>query len=248
MIAAVNGWVVAFDNISYLQPWLSDAICRLATGGSLGKRKFYTNSEESLLTAHRPILLTGIDDMGTRSDLLDRCVSIELVRIKEDRVRERGEFMAAFEEARPRLLGALLDRVAQGLRLLPEVRAQQKAWPRMASFAQFGLAATRGLDPRCPDLFSLAYTRSRDRGHEVALESNPAIRALIETFKGRKFEGTAEELLAQLALGRDIHKKGWPGAGHVLSGILNRVGHDLRAVHGWRVEKLSARVWLIDGR
>src|SRR5206468_10836955 len=33
MIAASNGWCVALDNVSDIEPWLSDCLCRLATGG-----------------------------------------------------------------------------------------------------------------------------------------------------------------------------------------------------------------------
>jgi hypothetical protein len=33
MIAAQNAWLLALDNISHLPQWLSDALCRLATGG-----------------------------------------------------------------------------------------------------------------------------------------------------------------------------------------------------------------------
>ena len=36
MIASRNSWVVAFDNVSHLPNWLSDAICRLATGQAAG--------------------------------------------------------------------------------------------------------------------------------------------------------------------------------------------------------------------
>ena len=32
---AASNWVVAMDNLSYLPAWLSDAICRLATGGGI---------------------------------------------------------------------------------------------------------------------------------------------------------------------------------------------------------------------
>ena len=37
-IAANNGHVLAFDNLSALAPWLSDALCRLASGGSFAVR------------------------------------------------------------------------------------------------------------------------------------------------------------------------------------------------------------------
>ncbi len=32
-IAAANGWIIALDNLSHIEPWLSDALCRLSTGG-----------------------------------------------------------------------------------------------------------------------------------------------------------------------------------------------------------------------
>jgi hypothetical protein len=36
MIAAINTWFIMYDNVSQLRPWLSDALCRLATGGEEG--------------------------------------------------------------------------------------------------------------------------------------------------------------------------------------------------------------------
>ena len=35
MIAANNGHLLAFDNLSRLPAWTSDALCRLASGGSV---------------------------------------------------------------------------------------------------------------------------------------------------------------------------------------------------------------------
>src|SRR6516164_4717348 len=43
MIAANNGHLLAFDNLSDLPHWLSDALCRLATGGSFAVRQLYTD-------------------------------------------------------------------------------------------------------------------------------------------------------------------------------------------------------------
>src|SRR4029079_430679 len=54
MIAANNGHLLAFDNLSGLAPWLSDALCRLATGGSFAVRQLYTDDEEVLFKASRP--------------------------------------------------------------------------------------------------------------------------------------------------------------------------------------------------
>ena len=70
-IAATNTWVLAFDNISNLQPWLSDALCRLSTGGGFTTRTLYENREQELFDAMRPVILNGISDVATRPDLFD---------------------------------------------------------------------------------------------------------------------------------------------------------------------------------
>jgi hypothetical protein len=54
MIAANNSYLLAFDNLSGLPHWLSDARCRLATGGSFAVRQLYTDDEEVLFEASRP--------------------------------------------------------------------------------------------------------------------------------------------------------------------------------------------------
>jgi hypothetical protein len=38
-IAAINGRVLVFDNISFLADWISDTLCRLATGGGFATRR-----------------------------------------------------------------------------------------------------------------------------------------------------------------------------------------------------------------
>src|SRR5262249_17871907 len=55
VIAANNSYVLAFDNLSSLPHALSDAFCRLATGASFGLRQLYTDADEVLFQAARPI-------------------------------------------------------------------------------------------------------------------------------------------------------------------------------------------------
>jgi hypothetical protein len=69
MIAANNGHLLAFDNLSGLPAWLSDALCRLGSGGSFAVRQLYTDDEEVLFKAARPTLLNGIEDIIGRQRL-----------------------------------------------------------------------------------------------------------------------------------------------------------------------------------
>jgi hypothetical protein len=120
-ISANNSYVQVFENISSLPDWLSDALARLATGGGLATRELYTNDEEALFDATRPIILNGIEDFVARPDLGDRTVLLTLESIPDERRKLEKEIWSEFERERPLILGALLDAVAHGLRQLPHV-------------------------------------------------------------------------------------------------------------------------------
>jgi hypothetical protein len=64
-IAASNGHVLAFDNVSGLPAWISDTLCRLATGGGFAVRQLYSDQDEVLFDAARPVILNGIEDIVT---------------------------------------------------------------------------------------------------------------------------------------------------------------------------------------
>jgi hypothetical protein len=109
-IAARNSHVLAYDNASGLPDWLSDAFCRLATGGGFSTRELYTDQDEVLFGSKRPIILNGIDDIATRPDLADRSIVQSLVAISD----ERRKLETDFERKRPRILGALLESLLSG--------------------------------------------------------------------------------------------------------------------------------------
>ena len=60
---------------------------------------------------------------------------VHLAPIEGRTRRAEAEFRAAFEETRPRILGALLDAVVGTIRELPNVRLEEL--PRMADFADW---------------------------------------------------------------------------------------------------------------
>lgn len=231
MIAASNSWVLAFDNLSYLSPWFSDALCRLATGGGFTTRALYSDDEEVFFDAQRPVILTGIEDVVGRSDLLDRAVVCEAPRLREGERQTEEEFLAAFESAKPRILGAVLSAVAAGLRRAPSVRLESP--PRMADFAQWATACEPALGLEAGD-FMRAYAANRGVSVDLALDASPiasAVRALLDEHP-EGLELTATELLARLNRSFTDRRppKSWPQAPKSLSGALRRIAPDLRAV------------------
>jgi hypothetical protein len=235
MIAAANSWLQAYDNLSHLPPWLSDALCRLSTGGGLSKRELYSDREETLLEAQRPVAINGIEELVTRADLLDRAILLYLPRIPEDRRLPEREFWARFYTARPRILGALLEAVAAGLARLDHVRLSQL--PRMADFATWVTACAPALGWSAT-AFLEAYNGNRAGAHELVLEASPVtgpLRVFLSE-QGGTWCGTASDLLGELSRRlaereREGRKPpGWPANGRALSNALRRLAPNLRAV------------------
>ncbi len=192
MIAATNGHVVAFDNLSRLPDDLSDNLAVLSTGGGFAVRQLFTNAEEQIFNATKPIILNGISQVATRGDLLDRAIVITLPTIPEHRRQDESTFWLAFGRAHPHILGALLDAIAVGLQRLPTVLLQRK--PRMADFALWAVAT----EPACPwleGMFLRAYERNRHGAVDDLLEGDPVV-DLVRTIC--PWTGTATALL-QLA-------------------------------------------------
>ena len=68
-------------------------------------RQLYTDQDEVLFDAARPVILNGIEEIVTRPDLADRAVFLTLEPIPEERRRPEAELWAAFEAERSRILG-----------------------------------------------------------------------------------------------------------------------------------------------
>jgi len=228
-IAANNGWIVSFDNLSGLSDWLSDALARLATGAGFATRTLYENDAETLFYASRPILLNGIGELAVRSDLLDRALLVDLPRLPDERRRTEMEVRTTFEAARPSVLGALLDAVSVAIGRVATVKLA--SLPRMADFATWSVAAESGLDWPSGS-FMAAYVGNRRAAATVALDASvivPAIRALV---RRGAWQGTASELLAALRseAGEDgAEHQGWPPSPRALTAELTRLAPGLRA-------------------
>jgi hypothetical protein len=229
-IAASNGHVLAFDNVSGLPAWISDTLCRLATGGGFAVRQLYTDQDEVLFDATRPVILNGIEEIVTRPDLADRALFLTLDPIPEKCRRPEAELWAAFEAERPRILGVLLDAVVEGLRRLPTTRLENL--PRMADFALWATACETALWPA--GTFRAAYRRNRDEAVEGVIDADPVatgVRAVMAT--RTVWTGTASDFLGALAevVGERVAKsKTWPDGPRALAGRLLRAVTFLRKI------------------
>ena len=231
-IGAINNHVLAFDNLSGVRSWLSDALCVLSTGGSYVSRALYTDNEETTLEAVRPVILTGIGDLATRGDLLSRSLIVSLPRLTPKEIVNEEILWKALEASRPQILGALLDGVSLGLGNMATLDHQPET--RLADFECWAVACESALGVEKTD-FITAYKHSRQTSVEVVLSNSPLppqITALLQR-SGKTWQGTSSELLADLeeyASERTLRQYGWPKNPSQLSKDLDRLAPALREI------------------
>jgi hypothetical protein len=227
LIAANNSWVVAYDNLSGIPQWLSDALCRLATSGGFATRELYTDSDEIIFDLARPVILNGIDQLAERPDLADRAIILNLPPIEETARRDEAELHAVYDRERPYLLGALFNAVSVALTRFPNIALPRK--PRMADFAMWATAAEPALGFQ-EGTFMNAYSGNRAEAVQETLESDPVGAAIVQLINDKlpegEWTGTATELLARLeSIVEDRVKKSstWPKSARKLSGSVRRL-------------------------
>lgn len=227
-IAANNGYVLSYDNVSRLPYWLSDSLCRLSSGGGFATRQLLTDRDEVLFEATRPIILNGIESIVRRSDLADRALFFTLKSIPEELRCSEIDLWKKFEEKRPYIFGVLLDALVEGLKRIGDVELQ--SLPRMADFAKFGVACEGALWKE--GTFCNAYAYNRDKVVDSIIASDPVASAILSIMEGKtEWKGTATDLLKAIeeVVGpRVIKSKNFPKGLSALSGRLTRVATFLR--------------------
>jgi putative DNA primase/helicase len=246
IVSASNSHILGFDNLSFLPSWLADALCRLSTGGGYATRMLHTDRDEMIFEGQRPIMLNGIPLLTERADLADRSITIHLRAIPETSRRPEDEIWADFEEARPRLLGALLTAVSAALRNMSSTKLPRSG--RMADFEKLVTAAESGLGWE-PGRFQEAIRDNRQEISESAFEADSVAVSIAKVVRAEYPDGlakTATELLLLLnesdLVPDGVRKqRTWPATPQGLGNRIDRIAPLLKA-QGFAVERRHSGV------
>jgi putative DNA primase/helicase len=207
--------------------WLSDALCRLATGGAFGTRTLHTNAEETLLSAKRPVIINSIGGVINRPDLQDRAIVVEAPFIPESERRTEAGLRADFEEAAPVIFSGLLDGISAAMRAPV---CEDTGGPRLIDFMRWVGPALEyygytGLEAD--------YAAMRDEADILALENDPVALALVANIEG-EWTGTSTELSRKLTDRAPatilMNTKVWPQNAKAMGRKLARIAPVLRRV------------------
>ncbi len=214
-ISSQNAHLVAYDNLRGIKPTLSDCLCVMATGGSITKRKLYTDEDQQALRLHGPLLMNSIYPVADQPDLAQRSLPLTLSPLPGCRVRPDSELMADFERDLPTIQAGLYDYIAQVLEALP--RAQVTSPTRMIDFVRW-LAAMEIVDGVPADSYQSAYVDILNEGQLDSIQQNvlgSAVLNLVQQFsENETWSGTPAELhlfLSQfVSPGLRLLPKDWP--------------------------------------
>jgi hypothetical protein len=175
-LSARQAYVLAFDNISYIAPEVSDNLCRLVTGDSFEKRTLYTDDESVLWNIRCAVILNGITSIVTQPDLLDRSIIIRLRPFKgHERLRE-DDLWREFQRERGKILGCLFDLAVCALSRRTDVVEVPDC--RMGDFAAWAVALEMGAG--WPSgLIETALAKNVEVQTEEALEHSQTAQAII---------------------------------------------------------------------
>jgi Domain of unknown function (DUF3854) len=226
-----HGWLIAFDNLSFITDEISDVLCGAVTGDGYLKRALYTDEGDKIWEYRRLLILNGIANFIEKADFLDRTLIIRLDRFLKDERKEEEDLWREFEAARPRIFGALLDTVSACLRILD--RVSPPSGFRMADFCRIGCAVEVVLGWPRGSFASAMRTNAADQVEE-ALEAAPLAQEVRSFMEQReKWEGTASKLLVELnaKVDQDVKRsRAWPPDATRLSRALGQIAPILRAL------------------
>jgi hypothetical protein len=239
-----HNYLVYYDNVSAIQDWISNLLCRAVTGTSLSKRALYTNDEDIYYRFKRKLGINGIDLAKINSDLSDRSITIKPERIdKLDRVKLE-KIWNQFNALKPKMLSYIFKILSKVLKY-KENHGEIKfpnGLNRMADWEEHTEIISRCMGNREGEL-QRVYQENINQQVDDAVASNQLCMTVIELMNSN--ENNANEWIGEsnptdlydklsniaryiLKFNNLTNRKYWPQSPASLSYNLNKVKTILR--------------------
>lgn len=248
VVSAYQSAIMSFDNVGSIAK-VSDALCRLSTGGGLMKRKLYSDGDVFSVDAMRPLIIAGLDPTAYKQDLIERLVRVSLT--KPSAYMDEDEFREYREANFPRWRGALYSLVS---RVLKNIDGVEQTSSRFGVFSRVGECVARALG-HDDGWFFEQYTRMR---LQIAQEAASADLVYIfltdylgEGSLGDRRVATSSDLYLELKTSIGdftslVSIKDLPGNARALSPRVVQNASLLEKSNGWRVTRGHNREFIFE--
>jgi len=177
-VCALNSHLLAFDNVSYFKKDMQDHLCILSTGGQVSSRALYTNGEEHIVELSNPVIINGITELASRSDLISRLVRLTLMKGEVGSISKLKE---EFKQDLPAILGQLLNLFVKTLSS-PVKNVDQSV--RLQDFALLGESIKAG--------FTARLKQMQGNAAGSFIDSNAAAEVIVKYFEDKPNGHTLE--------------------------------------------------------
>jgi energy-coupling factor transporter ATP-binding protein EcfA2 len=231
IITAQNSHVVLFDNVRKLTQQQSDDLCVMSTGGHISCRQLYTDSEQLVMPLHACVVLNGMHDFITESDLAQRSLVLRLSSMDEDKRVSEKQLQAGLKKDLPTIFKGLLDLIAQILEHLPNVEVSNPE--RMLDYVHW-LAAKEKIDDVPAGTYQKLYSANIKEGQIESMLDDVLAAAVTEFAQSLEYEWQDEpgKLFAKLTLmapHSSQRSSQWPKTVNAMSKRLRSLQVALRA-------------------
>ena len=223
---------LSFDNLTEVEDWQSDILCRAVTKEGFSKRKLYSDQDDVFFEFRSSIGLNGVNLSAQKSDLLDRSILIEVERIsmetrKPERVLERK-----FKSAKPKILDAIWTIVAKSFDYQKQITMRGMPF-RMADFAIWGEAISLAMGNDEGD-FMRVYEENLGKQSGEAVSAS-SIGDVLMAFMNevQEWSGTSADLYKAIEakaedMGVNTRDRDWPKAPNALKRKINEIKTNLK--------------------
>lgn len=233
IVSLQQHYYLPFDNVSAISNDMSDTLCRAITGGAIQQRKLYTNSDDCIFTFKRCLTINGINNVANKSDLLDRSILFELVRVKEENRVEAQTIYRGFKERCPFILGAIFTLLSSAMKIYPTVKLDKLS--RMADFSRWGYAIGEALGNKGEEFLS-EYNDNQLLQNQEAINADSVAYLVVDFMEHKNtWRGKISDLFRELkriaeGLGINSTNKSLPQAPNHLSRRIKSVRSNLEQV------------------
>ena len=240
LLFANNRKSLLFDNIDQTDSRTYNAICMLATGGGVAKRKLYSNASTLEVGKMVTTIYTGIRIVMARRDVISRHIIIRVPPFHNDKVNERILRKKFCEDLS--ILRGTIEEIYNSIKNGIDLAAEQIQIPdeyRLSSYALVGILVNQLLGE--PD-FLLDYKQALDIGNglKIADTTENGILEFIKTrITSNGMELTTKDLLNEISaynpeLGLEINTP------HSLGQRLTDMENDIRAAGFYITKRRTA--------
>lgn len=229
-----NNYAVFFDNVGYINTEVANMLCVGVTGGSIKKRKLYTDGEMVSLSLQRILAINGVDILSyVPSDLADRCVMINFTRIAHHERISLDTIERLFDELAPHILGMCFKILSAAIKTYKTISLEKL--PRMADFAKLGYCIAEAIGQGLGEQFLNDYETNQIEAVLENTSNNQFVWVLGSFLEGRnQWIGSVSQLYCELKNHAEINLrininicKEFPKAPNYLSRRLSQYKSDL---------------------